>query len=591
MARPMMFEIARSDLAYLNVSNEANITNVTHLASYNWIDATTPSIAVPGCPPVWSAIKLPKKVKKDSGHSYIDQNAARHPESPLEPLFRALYVEKPSFDIRTIDFVSDRNNIRKLLSFVDPTTSRNGVESFTIKAEAVKDTVLLCRNDAKVEELIGPNDFKGFGHEFEKTYTTNQVAGSTGHHRIISFRFGDLRLLVRYEADGYVRHTDISDDEPVQNDMLGLMKNLSLGSDIEDSGGTTGTKVTIRKAGRRVSLASILEIKTRVAHKLLSFDEVASQLWVSQTPNLVRAYHDRGIFSVPVVEDIRAAVKDWEKKKQKTLLVLVALLQKISEVIKKHGSVLIRYYSDEDKLTISRADATAKMLPKDLHLKWTDPKCDNDEACNATQLSTEKCDSKAPVITSSETAVLIGHDRYSIPLPKFPYLQAFVEAKIAAIGSEAEFKHEPIPVFDAAFKGVMTGYRKCFRLLDIDVSLFQQLCNTYAFLKVDVLEGQSLDDISRNIKAGKTDFESETKGNKRLARDSAFRLVYYMLCPSFLDQGQESDKLYNAVLYVISHPGTFKYETRNAVRAVYDSRLQYSVKQRARLDERRKSSR
>lgn len=54
----------------------------------------------------------------DSGLVYIDQNAARNPRSPLEPLFRALYTEHPSFDPRVVDLVTDRNKIRKLLLFV-----------------------------------------------------------------------------------------------------------------------------------------------------------------------------------------------------------------------------------------------------------------------------------------------------------------------------------------------------------------------------------------------------------------------------------------------------------------------------------------
>jgi hypothetical protein len=74
-------------------------------------------------------------VKKDNGLVYISQNAARHPDSPLEPLFRSLYIEHPSFDINSIDVVTDRNNIRKLLSFIKPTLSRNGLDPFTIQVE------------------------------------------------------------------------------------------------------------------------------------------------------------------------------------------------------------------------------------------------------------------------------------------------------------------------------------------------------------------------------------------------------------------------------------------------------------------------
>ena len=102
----------------------ALITDVKHLSSYNWIDASTPTIAVPGSPPLWSAPKGPKQLQKDSGLIYLAQNAARHPASPLEPLFRALYTTNQSLDIRSVDIVTDRNNIRKLLSFVNPRLSK-----------------------------------------------------------------------------------------------------------------------------------------------------------------------------------------------------------------------------------------------------------------------------------------------------------------------------------------------------------------------------------------------------------------------------------------------------------------------------------
>jgi hypothetical protein len=67
----------------------------------------------------------------------------------------------PSFDIRWTDVVTDRNNIRKLLSFVDPSSTRNGLEAFTINIEITKNTVIFCRDEAKTIEYIGPQEFRG----------------------------------------------------------------------------------------------------------------------------------------------------------------------------------------------------------------------------------------------------------------------------------------------------------------------------------------------------------------------------------------------------------------------------------------------
>ena len=284
MATDIVFEISRSDLEDLAVPVSASITNVKPLSSYNWIEAphATPTMSVPGSPALWAPPNLAPQLKKDSGLIYIAQNAARHPESPLEPLFRSLYISQPRFDIRPINFVSDRNNIRKLLSLINSETARNVLEAFTIIIEMSKDTALFCRDEAETTEFIGPQDFKGFGHEFEKAYTIDQIKGSTGHHRITSYCFGDLNFIVRHETDGYVNtNKSTSSGLPFsENDLSGMLGALSLSPSSDNTPDviTKGSTLTIREEGQTVALESILEIKTRVSHKPLRFEEVASQL-------------------------------------------------------------------------------------------------------------------------------------------------------------------------------------------------------------------------------------------------------------------------------------------------------------------------
>lgn len=123
----------------------AFITDVKHLASYNWIEASTPTIAVPGSPAKWSPPSGPRQVQRERGLVYVSQNDARHPESPLEPLFRALYIEQPTFDIHSVDVATDRNNIRKLLGFVDPSLSRDVALEFTISVEMAGQTAIFSR--------------------------------------------------------------------------------------------------------------------------------------------------------------------------------------------------------------------------------------------------------------------------------------------------------------------------------------------------------------------------------------------------------------------------------------------------------------
>ncbi|KAL4978304.1 hypothetical protein BDW66DRAFT_149429 [Aspergillus desertorum] len=293
-----------------------SITNVEHLSSYNWIESSTPTIAVPGCPPLWSPPKTPKKVARDSGRIYIAQNAVRHPESPLEPLFRSLYIENPLYNINLVDLITDRNNVRQTLSFINPGLSRNGLEPFTIEVEVRNNTAIFCRAETEIHRDIGPKQFRGYGHEFERAFTTPQVSGSTGHHRIISYSFGDLKLIVRYETDAYLNgHSRVRPPsvEMGNGNLLSLTQTLTLAGRGHRSRPPTDSRLVIKEEGKQVPVQSTLEIKTRVSHKPINVQEVLPQLWVSQTPNLVCAYHRGGLFGPPEVKDVSRELTKWEK--------------------------------------------------------------------------------------------------------------------------------------------------------------------------------------------------------------------------------------------------------------------------------------
>ncbi len=372
-------EFSRMDLDQLETPKRASITNVKHLSSYNWIEApaATPTIAVPGSPPLWSAPQISRRLKPDSGLAYIAQNAARHPESPLEPLFRALYTTDPSFDIRSTDVVTDRNNIRKLLYFIDPSHARNTLEALTINIEVVKNTAIFCRDEVRTVEHIAPGTFKGYGREFEKAYTVAQISGSTGHHRIISYRFAGMNFIVRHETDGYVDN-DAGTSSPkaskhTEDGLSSMLGALSLSSATVSPAITPRvSKLVVKKEGRVVPREATLEIKTRAASKSLDMLEVAPQLWASQTAKFVRAFHHNGTFQRPGVEDVTAFIKQWEDRRQISLRKLAALIRKIIDLVKGcGGNAVVKYDVERDKLVVCKVERK-EMLPKDLYSKWDD---------------------------------------------------------------------------------------------------------------------------------------------------------------------------------------------------------------------------
>ncbi|KAJ2987686.1 hypothetical protein NUW58_g4367 [Xylaria curta] len=370
-----MAEISRSELHKLEFPTAVAITNAKHLSSYNWIEAKSPTIVVPGSPALWDPPSRSTRVNKDSGLVYINQNTARHPDFPLEPLFIALYTTQPSFDILSTDVVTDRNNLRKLLAFIGAGDEGDALKPFTFDIEIHKNTALFSRAEASNQEFIRPDEFRGFGHEFEKAYTRNQIDGSTGHHRVISYRFGDMEFIVRHETDGYVgesvkRHR--SSIEGNQTDELSsALESLSLASSssLTNSHGIS-SRLVVRQEGQTVPLNSTLEIKTRVFRKPISIQEVAPQIWLSQTPKLVRAYHQGGIFQTPQVEDVTQDIQRWQTQNQANLRRLAALIHKILEIVKRcNNRATLRYVCDGDKLVISPLGGR-KMLPDHLYLKW-----------------------------------------------------------------------------------------------------------------------------------------------------------------------------------------------------------------------------
>ncbi|KAK8022857.1 hypothetical protein PG991_006738 [Apiospora marii] len=284
-----MATIARNDLH--GDGAIGNITNVHDLAFYSRIESLTPTIAVPGIPAKWSPPNRIKRLPKDSGLIYISQNAARHPDSPLEPLFRAF----------------------------------------------------------------------------------------TGHHRIVSYCLGGMRLMVRCEVDGYV---DEDCSLPARNktmrdeaDLSTLLGNMSLSTThdlfpVKAATKLPGSKLTIRQEGKEVPIESTLEIKTRVAHKPLSITDVASQLWFSQTPKLVRAYHRKGMFQLPQVEDVTMELKDWKRSHQIVLNKFVFLLENILKAVKGiDGRAVVEYNPTADSMVVRGVEGKP-MLLEDLYDRW-----------------------------------------------------------------------------------------------------------------------------------------------------------------------------------------------------------------------------
>jgi len=100
---------------------------------------------------------------------YADENAARHPRSPLEPLFRALFYKHPDFPIQDVDIVTDWQNMLNLLLIV--TVGSN--HRFKAQVEIVGGkTALFTRLEDKPADVN--QGFTGYRQNFLKAYTAKE---------------------------------------------------------------------------------------------------------------------------------------------------------------------------------------------------------------------------------------------------------------------------------------------------------------------------------------------------------------------------------------------------------------------------------
>lgn len=310
--------------------DDVPIENVQYVASYNWVDTEQPTIVVPGSPALWTGRKAPFTLEPDSGAHFVDQNGARMSEYPLFPLFAAadaIHEKKKSpVDWPAVDVVTDRNGLRKLLRWLNPSEGRE-VRDFRIDVELVGDkTIVLNRWEGRTRE---PPTGKSYGFAFEAA-TSRAAPGcpSSGHHRTITYDMLDMKMMVRFEVDSCLptetsnatttktgtldtKRSGRKSPELTLDEIADALNNLDLHSSsrVPTSPTTTSTSssptasssspaLSIVRAGTQVPQESLLEVASRSKYFIdqLDWNELYPQLAISKTPGLRLGVHERGNF-------------------------------------------------------------------------------------------------------------------------------------------------------------------------------------------------------------------------------------------------------------------------------------------------------
>ena len=110
------------------------------------------------------------------------------PQATLLPLITAVNKraegKKDKFDWSSVDFVVDRNGLRKLMRWIG---GDSDMRDFRIDLQlAGEQTVLFSRWEKRTRETFSGRTF-GFSFEKASTQAAPGCRDSTGHHRIISY--------------------------------------------------------------------------------------------------------------------------------------------------------------------------------------------------------------------------------------------------------------------------------------------------------------------------------------------------------------------------------------------------------------------
>mmetsp|Transcript_15879 Transcript_15879/g.13306 ORF Transcript_15879/g.13306 Transcript_15879/m.13306 type:complete len:252 (-) Transcript_15879:35-790(-) len=162
---------------------------------------------------------------------------------------------------QSVDIVTDRNNLRKLVGFLIPKRG-DSQGAFKIDVDVVDNTVVFTRTGSTKAQCFG------CGHHFEEAMTTDKEDGAL--RRIVSFKLGTLSLVVRSEVDA-VKNGDWK----------------SIGSPVWTK--PENSTLEVARAGGPIKAGQFVELKTKSVRREFDFVEAYTQMALGDVDILVLA--------------------------------------------------------------------------------------------------------------------------------------------------------------------------------------------------------------------------------------------------------------------------------------------------------------
>ena len=224
-------------------------------------------------------------------------------------------------------------------------------------------------------------DVRGYGHTYPDAYTTwaPDLETSLCHQRLIRYQFGELKCLLQFKADGYLEEKLVKGSEAKEATPQGrlgeevtLLATQAAAVSLDSATPSSQPKLKVQTRGMEVPQKAVFELKTRSTQYDTVLDPILLRLWLTQVSNLILARHTYGKFEEAVPQDMTSDVQAWEKKNQRLLGCLHALLHQIIDAVKqsRDQKVEVRRIG-EGPLEIRRiAQSSWSALPEDLKNQW-----------------------------------------------------------------------------------------------------------------------------------------------------------------------------------------------------------------------------
>jgi hypothetical protein len=365
---------------------------------------------------------LPFTLKRDTGENLVDQNTSRLGDYPMLALFAAadaIHDDKAPVDWPTVDVITDRNGLRKLLRWLNPSVGRE-VRDFRIDVQLVGSKTIILRRWESFERQ--PQIVRSFGFAFEEAMTRPAPeCPASGHHRAITYvrqefvyisevlecayllgqpqDMHGLKMIVRFEVDACssadastptaTRSQTPNPKRSEKKTPAGSVDELAdaLGG-INLSTSATPPKpiLNIVRAGTQIPQDSILELATRSKYYVdqLDWNEIYPQLALSQTPTLHLGVHERGTFidlrewcvDGPGASAGASTAPDLTEQRQETATQMVRLarvLEDVQELAIVRGPGPAGSFSlvcEDGKLNVYGCNGVKSCLPPDVRARF-----------------------------------------------------------------------------------------------------------------------------------------------------------------------------------------------------------------------------